>query len=302
MEREFLQWLQQRSSRDPRLLIGLGDDGAVVKSTAGPLILTTDTIAEGTHFEFPLATREQVGWKALAVSLSDIAAMGGRPKWALVNLQLPGAWTLEDTCQLHAGIQRCAEKFDVAIVGGDTNRWSGPLVVVTTIIGEPLTADHWPMSACQPGDALVVTGPLGGSILGHHLQFSPRCDWARRLATRHQIHAATDITDSLTVDLQLMCDASRCGVDLFVDRIPLTRAAHQRAGETGWSPLEHALYDGEDFELLLAVPARGVSDLMADPYWQGSLQIIGAFTSELGIRAITENGQSRPLLARGYEH
>lgn len=308
MEREFLKWLRTTGESDASVIVGIGDDAAVLQASNPQLVVTTDTIAEGTHFELVSATLPQIGRKSLAVSLSDIAAMGASPLWALINLQVPQAWRLDQVQDLFSGIRQLAIEFKVSIVGGDTNRWAGPLVIATTVIGEPCAKGErhvgqpWTMSGCRPGDAIVLTGPLGGSILGKHLDFEPRCQWARHLAQSYEVHAATDISDSLTVDLSLLAEASQCGVQLDLQRVPIAAAAYQLARQTGLSPLEHALYDGEDFELILAVPPSSLSELSADPVFAGKLVVVGQFTADRTCCTVDANGQLRPMKVRGYEH
>ncbi len=302
MEREFLQWLQLTAVADPQTPIGIGDDAAVLVSGLKPLLVTTDTIAEGTHFVFPTASYEQVGWKALAVSLSDIAAMGGVPRWALVNLLLPTKWTTTQAQELYAGIAQCALAFGVTIVGGDTNRWPGKLVVSTTVIGIALTDNHWPLTGAKSGDVLVVSGNLGGSLLGRHLQFQPRCELAKYLAQNFQIHAATDISDSFTLDLSLICHASGCGVVVELSKIPLADAAAERSRKTGRAALDHALYDGEDFELLLAIPLEHWQRIQRDRSVSNLLTAVGTFIPEKQLWAVDQAGNRIPLIVQGYEH
>lgn len=302
LEREFLQWLRQHAVADPQTVIGIGDDAAVFSPGNNPLLVTTDTIAEGTHFLLPGATCEQVGWKALAVSLSDIAAMGGTPRWALVNFLLPQSWSAAQAQQLYGGVSQCAARYGVTVIGGDTNRWSGKLVITTTVVGTALTDNHWPLSGARAGDVVAVSGKLGGSLLGNHLNFEPRCELARYLAKHYRINAATDISDSFTVDLALLCEASGCGVVVDLAKIPLTQATTERSQQTGRAALEHALYDGEDFELLLAVPPDQWQNMQRDDLLMIELTAVGTFVPEKQRWTVDHQGVKQPMIIQGYEH
>ncbi len=148
-----------------------------------------------------------------------------------------------------------AAAFDLALAGGDTNAWDGPLTVSVTAFGTTSSKGALLRSGARPGDAILVTGELGGSIVGHHLDFTPRVHEALRLHRDYDLTAGMDITDGLALDLDRLCQASGCGAVLFADAIPTSAAAEQLAAAEGGDGLRHALSDGEDFELLLTAPA-----------------------------------------------
>ena len=251
MEQEFIRWLRQRNDRSNQSVqIGIGDDAAVITPDSSPLVVTSDSIADGTHFDARIHTLRQIGRKAVAVNLSDVAAMGARPLYATLSFLLPRAFSAEQAQELFLGGADLAAEFGVQIIGGDTNSWPGKLVVSATLIGQVEHAT-WRMSVCGPGDAIVVTGEFGGSILGHHLDFVPKCRLADSFAKKYSIDAATDVSDSLSFDLDQICLLSGCGAEIELERIPVRSAAWELAKSRGGkSGLEHALYDGEDFELI----------------------------------------------------
>jgi thiamine-monophosphate kinase len=235
----------------------------------------------------------------MAVNLSDIAAMAGRPVAAVASVGLPrqGGRALAE--ELYRGLREAADAFSTALVGGDTNSWNGPLVISVTVIGEATARGPVRRSGARPGDWLLVTGPLGGSIRGKHLTFTPRVREALALHTLADLHAMIDISDGLAADVHHIAEESRCGVVLRAESIPITDEARQM--NDGRSPLEHALGDGEDFELAFAVsPADARALLRAQPLAGLTLAHIGECVEE-GFW-LEEGGQRRPLTPTGYVH
>ncbi|MCA9177605.1 MAG: thiamine-phosphate kinase [Planctomycetales bacterium] len=302
MEAELIQWLREQLTHPDALC--LQDDAALLRAPHS--VVTTDTLLEGTHFQRTSATWAEVGHKALAVNLSDLAAMAARPQGAVLSLALPRRQAGDIARQLIAGMLTLANRFGLALVGGDTNTWDGPLAVTVTAWGDPL---YGPLrrNGGQPGDSIVVTGPLGGSLLGRHLSFMPRVAEALELARRYDLHAGMDISDGLLLDLSRMAEASGCGAELELSAVPIHPDAQRRSAQSaqsGQSPLDHALADGEDFELLLALPPREAQRLLRDesPALRDlSLAVVGRLTTEPGL-AHRVNGQLTPLAVRGYQH
>lgn len=296
----FIDWLRRRTPADARVLIGPGDDTAALRLTPGaPCLVTTDMLLEGSCFHVEEAGARQVGRKAMAVNLSDIAAMAGRPVAAVVSGGLPrhGGRALAE--ELYLGLRDVADAFNTAIIGGDTNSWDGPLVLSVTVIGEATERGPVRRSGARPGDWLLVTGPLGGSILGKHLTFTPRVREALLLHEQADLHAMIDISDGLAADLHHICEESHCGAVLRAESIPITPAA--QGMNDGRSPLEHALGDGEDFELILAVAPGDAKRLLADQPIPGiTLVHIGECVTDGPW--LEENGQRTPLPPRGYVH
>lgn len=239
-----------------RIPLGIGDDTAIVEPLKGQGLLAADMLLEGVHFEFSTATPYQVGRKAMGVNLSDVAAMAGQPRFALVSLALPKDHPLNSEAlprELFSGLQSMAENFDTVIVGGDTNSWNGPLVINVAIVGESPSDPAVTRAGAKPGDWAFVTGRLGGSILGRHLDFLPRVKEASLLQQTVKLHSMIDISDGLIADLYHILEESHVGVCLDAESIPISAAARSMPDST--SALEHALGDGEDFELLFTVSA-----------------------------------------------
>jgi thiamine-monophosphate kinase len=257
-------------------------------------------LLEGSHFILSEVGPRRVGRKAIAVNLSDIAAMGGKPSAAFVSVGLPrtGAETIAE--ELYLGMRELADRFDTAIAGGDTNTWAGALVVSVTLMGVPGPQGPILRKGARPGDWLFVTGPLGGSILGKHLDFTPRVREVLELQDHASLHAMIDISDGLSADVYHLCEESGCGAVLFAERIPISDAARQMPG--GQSALEHALGDGEDFELAFAVDAAdGERLLKTQPIAGITLAHVGVFVGEIGL-FLEENEVRRPIEARGFAH
>jgi thiamine-monophosphate kinase len=245
------------------------------------------------------ASPRQVGRKAMAVNLSDIAAMAGRPVAAVVSVGLPRRGGRQLAEELYHGLREVADEFDTAIVGGDTNSWDGPLVISVTLLGEPGPLGPVRRAGARAGDWLLVTGPLGGSIQGKHLTFTPRVREGLALALEAPLHAMIDVSDGLAADVAKLCAESRCGAILRADAIPISEAAKSMADAK--RPLEHALGDGEDFELVFAVtPAEGRSLLERQPVPGITLVVIGECVAE-GLW-LEEAGRRKPLEATGYVH
>jgi thiamine-monophosphate kinase len=299
----YIRWLRQQTPADPCVLIGPGDDTAALRVNGDrPLLVTTDMLLEGSCFllEGPgAATPRQVGRKAMAVNLSDIAAMAGRPLAAVVSVGLPGRGGRALAEEVYLGLREVADRFATAVVGGDTNTWQGPLVISVTVLGEATERGPVRRAGAQVGDWLLVTGPLGGSIFGKHLDFTPRVREALELHARADLHAMIDVSDGLAADVNHLCEESGCGAVLRAESIPITPAA--RIMTDGRSPLEHALGDGEDFELVFAVADDDARKLLAEQPVAGiHLSHIGECVAD-GLW-LEEGGSRRPLEPSGYVH
>src|SRR5712672_3679532 len=217
----YIDWLRRQTPPDPRVLIGPGDDTAALALTPGPpCLVTTDMLLEGSCFRLAEAGPRRVGRKAMAVNLSDIAAMAGVPVAAVVSVGLPRAGGRALAEELYLGLREVADAFDTAVVGGDTNTWDGPLVISVTLLGEETGRGPVTRRGAQPGDWLLVTGTLGGSIRGKHLDFTPRVREAQRLHELVELHAMIDVSDGLAADLHHVLTASGCGALLRTEAIP----------------------------------------------------------------------------------
>lgn len=264
-EFDFLRAVRGRTPAAPGVLVGPGDDCAVLVPPSGKLLVTTDLLTEGVDFVLAEVSPEAVGRKAMGVNLSDIAAMAGTPFAAVVGLVLPrhppGMTTRELADRLDAGLRGMADRFHVAVVGGDTNTWDGGLVVGVTVLGR---ADApVPRSGAKPGDAIFVTGALGGSLLGRHLDPTPRVREALALNRVVELHAMIDVSDGFAADLAHVLAESGCGAEIDAAAVPVHPDAVARSRLTGRTPLDHALNDGEDFELIFTVGAADEAVLFA---------------------------------------
>ncbi len=299
MEQSFIAWLKQRVRDLPQVPLGIGDDAAILAPSRGHVV-TADSLCEGTHFLVDECGPRRVGAKLAGVNLSDIAAMGAVPVAAFLSLCLPRKNASLLATEIVEGVIEKLRPFGVSLAGGDTNLWDGPLVVHMTMIGESPDDDCWLRRGAQVGDAIVVSGNLGGSLLGKHLDFEPRIELARKLRQIMKVHAATDLSDGLGIDLLGVASQSGCGARLELDQIPISEAARLRSQSSGLSALDHALGDGEDFELLFAVSTEDAKKLPSQIDGV-PLTIIGEFVSRTGLWS-RQGGQWKQVPARGYVH
>lgn len=299
-EFDFIRSLQNRVKPSRHLRLGIGDDAAILSESPPQTLVTTDMLMEGVHFLIPPATPQQVGHKALAVNLSDIAAMGGTPATAFVSVALPRARPAAFREEVFTGLQSLADQFQVALAGGDTNSWDGPFVISVTVLGIP-TFPPVLRSGAKPGDWIMVTGELGGSLLGKHLTFVPRVREVLLLQESVKLHALQDISDGLSADLFHILEQSGVGARLFADRIPVSLAAIKSASEKR-SPLGHALGDGEDFELLFTLSPKDGERLLNNPPFETRLSHIGEITSNPEVLLRQANGREIPLPRLGWVH
>jgi thiamine-monophosphate kinase len=300
MEDEFLRWIYKRMSKfKPPLLVGVGDDCAVLGLKEKKIVVTTDAILEGVHFDFK-ASPEDVGYKSAAVSLSDIAAMGAKPVALFAASALTFKYGGKYARRMVEGIIEALEPFGAQLAGGDYTLWSHPVVIVTTAVGtveKPLLR-----SGAKPNDLICVTGTLGGSILGKHLRFTPRVNEALYLSQNYKINAMMDISDGLSLDLSRMMEASKTGCVIYEERIPVSSAAVELAKKDGVSPLKHALSDGEDFELIFTLPKKEAERLLKDSRIETQVTVIGEVQRKKGIWIRRNNGIKERLKPEGYIH
>ncbi|MCC9607803.1 thiamine-phosphate kinase [Blastopirellula sp. JC732] len=305
MEPELIQHLRNSLASSPRLRIGLGDDAAILHwHDREDLVVTTDLISDEIDFLLAEVDPRRVGRKALAVNLSDLAAMGAEPIAAVVSLLLPKrppqGTTLELATKLYEGMLPLCEQFDCVVAGGDTNSWSGPLAISVTAFGSCGAAPPLLRSAAKPGDVLLVTGQLGGSIVGHHFDFTPRVNEARKLAVEGLAHAAMDISDGLLLDLSRMLKESAVSAVVDLPAVPVSPAAAKLAESSGKTPLQHALSDGEDFELLFTASPEAAAKLASEGLLGTSVTVIGTLVAGEGIWADHVGGKR--LEPQGFLH
>jgi thiamine-monophosphate kinase len=246
-EDRLLEQLLGKRKPQRGVLLGPGDDCAIVESgKPGVLqLLKTDCLVEGIHFTTK-DRPELVGWKSMARPVSDFAAMSGVPQFALVTLVVPATGEVAWVKRLYRGIEKAAEAFGVAIVGGETSNIKGPAVISVSVTGFVEKKRWVGRAGGKAGDELFVTGRLGGSLRGHHLKFVPRLAESRWLTQNFPLHAMMDLSDGLGADLPRLARASKVGFEIDEKSLPLNRGA----------TIRQAISDGEDYELLFAIAPR----------------------------------------------
>ena len=299
-ERNWIKHMSAALPTRPDVVEGVGDDCAVV-STGGAhdWLLTSDAVIEGVNFDTGTAY-QRIGHKALARALSDIAAMGGEPRWALIDLVIPPDVELVCVDDLYSGINALAAKHQVAIVGGDTAHAS-QLEIHVFLTGCVPTGRFIRRSGAQVGDGLWVTGRLGGSRSGHHLDFEPRMAEGRFL--REWATSMIDISDGLAIDASHLAIMSNVGFLIRADDLPLRQELRKTVPYP--TAIDHALYDGEDFELLFTVPAKRT--LAFQSAWSHAglcpLTRIGTASMDAGLVCLQmADGSIQACKAEGYDH
>ena len=306
-EFELIARLTSALPTNDAVVTGAGDDCAVLDlGVPDKLILfKTDAVVEGLHFTRKTPP-EKIGRKALARNLSDIAAMAGIPTAALVTIALPENFDPEFVAKIYEGINALAREHGVAIVGGETTTNPERVLISISLIGTVPRGKQILRSGAKTGDAIFVTGELGGSLVEKHLEFEPRLAEARWLAENFSVHAMMDLSDGLAGDLRHILNASGKGAELLKTAVPVSLAAKLRAkeGSTGKPAFAAALTDGEDFELLFTVASKDAVKLMDSwklKFPKLKLSCIGKIVAGDGI-LIRDKGSSHKLNAKGYAH
>ena len=304
-EFELIRRIKQRATTHPSVALGIGDDAAVLRlaEEAGSLVVTTDMLLDGRHFTLAECGAEAAGFKSLGANLSDIAAMAARPIAAFVAVALPRTSAAEVAEGLMSGMAPLAKRFGVALAGGDTNAWDGPLIVCVTVIGEANPPGPVLRSGARPGDVVLLTGPLGGSILGRHLRPEPRVIEALALLDAAPLHALIDLSDGLASDLgHILAESGGLGAEIDAEAVPIHPDAETLAARDGRPALEHALADGEDFELCVVVPPEAADALLAGPPPGVMLRRVGAIEAKPGLRLRRGDGTIEPIAIKGFDH
>jgi thiamine-monophosphate kinase len=331
----LIRKIRKLSSRtSPLTVIGIGDDAAALRiSPASLLLATTDMLVEGIHFNLSTTDLYSLGWKSVAVNLSDIAAMGGVPRFCLTSLSIPSSVPAEQILDFYRGFNALAKTHHAALVGGDTCASGNGLIISVTILGE--TNRKWLItrSGAKPGDRIFVTGTLGDSAAGmellqagsrsqksevrsqkvaasfisreekrliqKHLRPEPRVEWGKKIAQARCASAMIDISDGLSSDLGHICEQSKAGAIVHSGKVPLSAALLKAKERLKHAPLQYALSGGEDYELLFTVPPSGMKRFAA-------LNIpameIGTITRGRKLLIIDEDGEKKPLKPTGYDH
>ena len=300
-EDTLVAWLaEQRHLPESLVPVGIGDDMAQINlSKEYSALITTDMLLEGVHFDLSECTLEQAGYKAMAVNLSDCAAMATIPLAAVVAVALPKTVTPNDLKQIHTGLLRAADQFDCPLVGGDITKWrnSSSLAINVSMLSRPGASVPVLRSGAKVGDSICVTGTLGGSLSGKHLTFTPRVKEALALTRLVTIHAMMDLSDGLSTDLRRLCACSRVGAMIEAKAIPISETATRSP-----DPVTAALNDGEDFELLFTVPKDQTETLLqrwAEPV---AITPIGTVTDTGRIELMQADGRIHLLRQAGFDH
>ncbi len=299
-EDQFYRSLFPRLQCDPaKVVVPPGDDCAAVRNSGTDLLLiAVDQLIGDRHYRTKGAEAdppEAAGRKLLARNLSDIAAMGGYPEFAVTAIASGPAQSMQWLDAFMNGMLKLADEFGLSIIGGDMARTPHDEVSSLTILGRVPEDEVVRRRGAQPGDAIYVTGSFGASMsTGHHLWFTPRCREGRWLAQHRFAHAMIDVSDGLLLDAARLADASGVGVQIDPDAVPMRDTA---------LPIERALSDGEDYELLFAVPCKRADKLVSDwPFANVSLACIGCVTPR--HRHSVTDTYNRPFKLQnyGYDH
>ncbi len=309
---------REAGKRAKGVVVGIGDDAAVLRASVGEdIVITADSLVEGRHFERTWLSPRDIGWKLAAANLSDIAAMGASPRWALLSFVLPKSVSDLYAQAIAQGAAEHLARYGAAVVGGNITSTDGPLSCDMTLVGACRRGRAWQRKA-RSGDAIVVVGTLGASMAGISTlergernaslvrafrRPVPQVDVARALARVSGIHGAIDISDGLSSDLIHMCEASKLGCELDASALPIARAARAFCVAKHKDPVEWALHAGEDYALLLSVDAKRATAICRIIRNAGApVAVVGCFTSSRGVYGILEKGQVRAFEARGWDH
>ncbi|HZH73023.1 MAG TPA: thiamine-phosphate kinase [Mariniphaga sp.] len=310
-------------------IIGVGDDAAVLNFDKNNVVLSTDLLTEGIHFNLMYVPLKHLGYKSVVVNVSDICAMNARPKQITISIALSGKFSVEAVEELYSGIKLACENYGVDLVGGDTTSSLTGLVISVTVIGEALPEDLVYRKGARPGDLLCVTGDLGGAymglqllerenevfkvdremqpqlqgydyILGRQLKPEARLDVVEAFKKMNlKPTSMIDISDGLSSEILHLCKNSNVGCLLFEEKVPIDSQTKALAGEMNINPLVAALNGGEDYELLFTVAPEDVSKLHNDP----DFTVIGEITDVSGgANLLTTGGSKIPLKAQGWKH
>jgi thiamine-monophosphate kinase len=304
------------------VIVGIGDDTAAIEVSGEKLLLfTSDSLVEDIHFRWDYASPFQVGWKAMVVNISDIAAVGGNPTYCLVSLALPADTERNLVREVYRGLKKAASKYRVGIVGGDTVR-APSFIITVSLLGEVKRENIVLRSGAKPGDLIYVTGQLGSSgaglaclktpnwkvkpkisqfLIKRHLMLSPRLVEGQKIASSQIATSMIDLSDGLASDLHRLAEESKIGAVLWEDAFPIALATEQLAKVTGKPLLEWVLYGGEDYELLFTVPPnkrKKIEQTVGFPH-----ALIGEIVDrDQGIYLKRREGNRTKIEDRGYNH
>lgn len=295
----LIEQIRKKIKSGSGVVQGIGDDAAVIHPSKNLELVTTDSIVEGIDFLAKKTSPEKIGRKLLAINLSDIAAMAGNPRYALLSLgvypNLPLSWVN----RFLNGLLKLARPFKVDLIGGDVSR-SSQFWASLTLLGEATESGYVSRSGAKPGDSIYVTGDLGGSILGKHLNFMPRVREAQEILKKFHPTSMIDISDGFFQDLSHILEESKVGANVYASQIPISSAARTLSGKDKHSPLEHAFHDGEDFELLFTSKIKIPTAVLGTKItWVGEI-----VQSKMGLNVLEslKNPKKVKISRKGYAH
>ena len=310
---------------DASVALGIGDDAAALRPSPGMLLLATcDVQVEGRHFVRERMTPQQLGRRCAAINLSDIAAMGGRPRWTLVSLGLRGDTAAAWVDALYRGMREEFARYGVAIVGGNMTSVAKDALVDITLLGEVAEGEMVLRSGAHAGEAILAAGDFGASLLGRlaleagksghvalyrraiaaHLTPQPRVEEGRTIAATRMATAMIDVSDGLAADLAHICERSGVGARLYAERIPIAPETRRVAAALGMEALQAALHGGEDFALVATCPKRDAAALAERVRRETGTEmaVIGETTFSTGMTLVAEDGTEQELAPRGWDH
>ncbi|MGQ9511838.1 thiamine-phosphate kinase [Thermodesulfitimonas sp.] len=308
---------------DAAVIKGVGDDAAVLRCGRRWLLFTTDALVEGVHFRRDFASLQDIGYKSLAVNISDIAAMGGRPTYAVVTTCLPASLTAEEAAALYEGLKEAATAWGVSVVGGDTT--AAPLLMLNVaLLGEAAPGRVRFRSGAEPKDIICITGPLGAAAAGlfllqnegfpcpeplrnillrRHRRPEPRVKAGLALAGTPAVHALIDVSDGLASEVHHVAAASGVGCEIYRAAIPVAPATEFVARRASRDPIDWALFGGEDYELLFTVAPQALGEISRALVKAGAgCHPVGTITAEKGVWLLLPDGSRQELPAGGYDH
>jgi len=315
----FARRIRRGGVRASGVVVGVGDDAAVLRPNAREdLVVTTDSLVEGSHFERRWFTGRELGWRLAAVNLSDIAAMGARPRYGLVSLVIPPGLGSTYIEAIERGMVDHLARYDAVVVGGNIASTSGPLTLELTLIGACARGRAWRRRA-KAGDAIVVAGVLGaaaagiallrkrktgGPLVREYKQPTPRLDVAHALSRNRSVRGAIDVSDGFSSDVIRLCEASRVGCDVDGAAFPMPRAVRAFCRERGLNPVQWALHAGEDYALILSVAPQRAAEVCRRIRRAGCpAVVVGRFTGRRGAyRLFDARGGARAFEASGWDH
>jgi thiamine-monophosphate kinase len=315
----LIERIAARASRNAGVKIGIGDDAAAIEPTAGlATLITTDMLLEGVHFDLSFSDPLTLGRKSLAVNLSDIAAMGGIPRYFLLSLAAPRHMSVDFLDRFINGVLEMGKRFGVSLVGGDTCSSQQGMIISVTVIGEQYPDLVVSRSGARPGDLVCVTGTVGDSALGlsllqtglrdgaaisRHLDPTPRVREGMMLAEAKLPSAMTDISDGLLADLGHILDLSGVGARLFLDKLPLSADYLERYSAASQDIYSLPLSGGEDYELLFTTSPGNIATVQALLKESGTgCAVIGEIDAAAGLFMLTASGREYTRAERGYDH